>query len=489
MQLSLNAHSSLPLVDQIVVGVRTLIDDRMLRAGMRLPPIRRFAESHEVSRFTVVEAYDRLVALGYVQSRRGSGFYVAPRTNASPVEPRRGEIERAFDNAGVLYQCLDGEATRLKVGAGWLPTDWFDEAGIRRNIRTLVRADDSTVVGYGTAQGFRPLREQLQVILGEMGIAADPSQIVLTTGATHALDLLARYLLKAGDCALVDDPGYWNLFSNLRLYGINLIGVPRTPDGPDVVALEKLLSEHRPKVFFTQSVLHNPTACNLTPATAFRLLQLAEKHNFIIVEDDIYAEFHPGTTTLLAELDQLQRVVYIGSFSKTLSASLRVGYLAANPDLAGELMDVKIVSCLSTSEFAEHLVYLMLTEGHYRKFTERTRGRLADATSKTLRMLERSGMKVYAEPEGGMFVWAEVPGIPDSVHLAELASQSDIMLAPGNIFRPQMQPSPWMRFNVAHAADPRLERFFGETLGKDKYREALTRKESPSGRKAATSIP
>ena len=110
LQLSLNGESSMPLVDQIVGGIRSHIDDRMLRTGMRLPPIRSFADQHAVSRFTVVEAYDRLVALGYVTSRRRSGFYVSSRGQTPNTEIRSGDmvgqLERAFDNAGVMYQSL-----------------------------------------------------------------------------------------------------------------------------------------------------------------------------------------------------------------------------------------------------------------------------------------------------------------------------------------------------------------------------------------------
>ncbi len=465
LQLSLDNTSALPLVEQIVGSVRAQIDDRILRPGMRLPPIRGFASMHGVSRFTVVEAYDRLVALGYLQSRRGSGFYVASRHTAPLSEPRSGEIERAFSHTGVLHQNMEGAAGGLQAGAGWLPPEWLDEDGVRRNIRTLARRADTRVTSYGSTQGYRPLREQIQHKLAEIGIGARADQVLLTHGASQALDLIARYLLKPGDCVFVDDPGYWNLFANLRLFGASLVGVPRTSHGPDPVALEKLLEEHHPKVYFTQSVLQNPTACNLAPANAFRLLQLAEKHDFLIVEDDIYSDLHPGATTRLAQLDQLRRVIYVSGFSKTLSGNLRVGFVACDPEIAADLTDLKIVTCLSSSEFSERLIYLMLTEGHYRKFVERVQGRLADSTNRTLRLLERIGLSVYAEPKGGIFVWAALPGVSDSAAFASMAAAQGIMLAPGNMFRPQMQPSPWLRLNVAYALDPRLERFFGEKLG------------------------
>jgi len=464
LSLSLDPEHGLPLVDQIVTALRDRIDDRLLRPGMRLPPIRQLAESHQISRFTVVEAYDRLVALGYLQSRRGSGFYVAPRPTLKSAEKGAIQVERAIDAAWLMREISNEGPDRVLAGAGCLSPDWLDEEGVLRNLRLLTRRAGSRVTSYGTPQGYEPLRNQLQIKLAEFGIGAQPAQLVLTHGATQALDLVARYFLRAGDCVLVDDPGYWNLFANLRLYGVHLIGVRHTHDGPDPQALEELLKEHKPKLFFTQSVLHNPTSANLSPANAFRILQLAEKHDFMIVEDDINGDFYPGATTRLAALDQLQRVIYIGSFAKTVSGNLRVGFVACAHDLAQALADVKIVSFLSSAELSEHLVYLMLTGGHYRKHIERMQGRLADSTHTALRVLERIGLKPYAEPKGGMFIWAQVPGLQDSAALARRAVRENIVLAPGNVFRPQMQPSPWLRFNVAYSNDKRLERLFVEAL-------------------------
>ena len=464
LQLSLDPHDATPLVEQIVSGVRAQIEDRILRPGMRLPPIRRLAEQQQISRFTVVEAYDRLVALGYLHSRRGSGFYVAPRQAAPVLEPDENALERAVDVAWVLRQALDDDSDRLKVGKGWLPPAWMDEEGLRRNLRSLTRRAGMRLTEYGTPMGYLPLRQQLQLRLAELGIGARPNQILLTQGATQALDVVNRYLIKPGDCVFVDDPGYFNLFGALRLCGATLVGVPHTPGGPDPVALEALLQTHRPKAFYTHSVLHNPTASSLSPATAFRILQLAERHNFLIVEDDTYCDFNPGPATRLANLDQLNRVIYVGSYSKTLSAALRVGFLACHGDLAGDLTDVKMLTSVASSEFAERLVYLMLTEGHYRKYIERLQARLDDCMGRSLRMFERNGLSVYGEPKSGMFIWASLPGVEDSAGLAAVAARQDIMLAPGNVFRPQMQASPWIRFNVAVSADPRLERFLGQAL-------------------------
>jgi DNA-binding transcriptional MocR family regulator len=463
LQFSLDATAPIPLVDQLVAAVRRQVDDRILRPGMRLPPIRGLAERQGVSRFTVVEAYDRLVALGYLQSRRGSGFYVAPRPLPAGPAPAP-ERDRAVDVAWMLRQAFAPDDGRLKVGRGWLPAEWLDEEGLRRHLRTLSRRPDAHLAEYGTPLGYLPLRQQLQLRLAQLGIGARPEQILLTQGASQALDLAARLLVKPGDCVFVDDPGYFSLFGNLRLHGAKLVGVPRSGQGPDPAALETLLESHRPRVFFTQSVLHNPTADSLSAANAFRILQLAERHDFIVVEDDIYGDFQPGSATRLTELDQLDRVLYVSSFSKTLSGSLRVGFVAGRPDLIAELTDIKLLSALPGSELPERIVYLMLTEGHYRKYLDRLHGRLAGCQEQAQRLLERHGLAIHGEPKHGMFVWARLPGVEDTAGIAAEAAHQGIMLAPGKVFRPQMQASPCLRFNVTATADPRFGRFLGEAL-------------------------
>jgi DNA-binding transcriptional MocR family regulator len=127
-----------------------------------------------------------------------------------------------------------------------------------------------------------------------------------------------------------------------------------------------------------------------------------------------------------------------------------------------------------SSEFNEQLVYQMLTDGHYRKYVERLRGRLEQATAATLRMVERVGMEVYMEPKGGVFLWARPPGIDDVAGIASAAAEAGIMLAPGKVFRPQMQASPWLRLNVAFATHPGLERFLGEALERSNWKSEVT---------------
>jgi DNA-binding transcriptional MocR family regulator len=448
-----------PLADQIVAGIKRQIEDRHLRPGTKLPSIRNFADTYDVSRFTVVEAYDRLVAMGYLQSRRGSGFYTAaPLAHAEAPVPSDNH-KRNEELVWLIRRLLEADENTLLAGGPWLPNSWLDEAGIRASLNVLARKNGAYLLEYGPPFGYLPLREHLALMLGSLGVTAHPGQILLTHGTSQALELVIRYLLKPGDAALVDDPGYYNMFGNLRLQGVEMLAVPRNPDGPDLAVLEKLAAARRPKVYFTQSVMQNPTGADMSPHVAFKLLQAAERHNFTVVEDDIFCDLQVKATPRLATLDQLKRVIYARSFSKTLSGSLRVGFVACAQEVANELADIKMLTSITTSQFTERLVYLMLVDGHYRKYLSRLHERLGEARVNVVRAFARIGLELFVEPADGMFVWAHFPQIEDSLALAEASQRDGIMLAPGAIFRPHLERSPWMRFNVTVCEEPRVQRW------------------------------
>jgi len=453
LSLAVSQKSDQPLADQIVAGVKRQIDDRHLRPGTKLPSIRNFAESYNVSRFTVVEAYDRLVAMGYLQSRRGAGFYTeaapVPATHPAPSDNHKRNEQLVW----LIRRLLAADENTMLAGGPWLPNSWLDEAGIRQSLNVLARKNGAHLLEYGHPFGYLPLREHLALMLGGLGITAHPGQILLTQGTSQALELVTRYLLKPGDAALVDDPGYYNLFGNLRLHGIEMLAVPRNRDGPDVATLETLTIAHRPKVYFTQSVMQNPTGTDMSPHVAFKVLQAAERHKFTVVEDDIFCDLQVKPTPRLATLDQLNRVIYARSFSKTLSGSLRVGFLACSQEIANELADIKMLTSITTSQFTERLIYLMLVDGHYRKYLSRLHERLGEARLNVVRAFERIGLELFVEPADGMFIWARLPHIDDSLELAEASQRDGVMLAPGAVFRPHLERSPWMRFNVAACED------------------------------------
>jgi DNA-binding transcriptional MocR family regulator len=216
ISIKVDANDAYPLVDQIVDGIRRQIDERCLRPGTKLPSIRKFAEAYGVSRFTVVEAYDRLVALGHLEARRGAGFFTTSVRDA-PARPAGNEGgKRNEELVWLLRRTLDAREDTVLAGGPWLPNAWMDEMGIRQSLGALARKNGTHLLEYGDPFGYLPLREHLALTLSELGIAARASQIVLTHGTSQALDLVMRHFVKPGDAVLVDDPGYYSRASTTR---------------------------------------------------------------------------------------------------------------------------------------------------------------------------------------------------------------------------------------------------------------------------------
>ncbi len=280
---------------------------------------------------------------------------------------------------------------------------------------------------------------------------------MLTHGANEAMDLVIRYFVPPGGTVLVDDPGYYPLFGKLKLAGARVIGVPRRIEGPDAQVLEQLLIEHRPQLFFTQSVGHNPTGSDISAATAFRVMQLAQKHDLMLVENDPLADFKPSSAPRLSSLDHLERTIYIGSFSKSFSAALRVGFIACDADLASDLADLKALIHVSSSEYCERTVDVILNEGHYQRHLHRLRDRLGDATRRAMQLFETLGADVFSRASHSLYLWASLPGVPDSLKLAADLLPQKIVLAPGRVFCVDSRAlSPRSRFNAGAVCDPRF---------------------------------
>lgn len=455
----LSPRSDRTLVEQIVDWYAARIDERVIRPGTRMPSVRQFAAGHGVSRFTVVEAYDRLIARGYLESRRGSGFFVRERNVQAALSAARAWAEApapGIDVVWLLRNMFKKLPARDMPGAGVLPPDWLDDSLIAASLRALGRRNAGAYLDYGEPQGYLPLRQQLQLKLAENGIAATPEQILTVNGVSQGLDLVAQHFLQRGDTVLVDEPSWFLMFGRLALLGARVIGVPRLADGPDVARLRALAAEHRPKLFITVSVLHNPTSTATSGARAFQVLRLAEEFGFTVVEDDVNCDLHPGPSVQpcvrIASLDQLHRVVYLGGFSKSLAANLRVGFVACDPALARALTDLKMLVGLTSPEFGERVVFRVLSEGHYRRHLDRLRARLAAAQEPALRAIERLGLRPFATPGVGMFVWADA-GI-DTNPVARAMLDRGYLMAPGSLFLPDQRPSSWMRFNIANSTNP-----------------------------------
>ena len=443
-------------VGMVMATIRQRIAGRSLTPGAKLPSIRSLSGTLKVSASTVVDAYERLVAEGAILSRPGSGFYVASQTAPLSLADIGPKLDRAVDPFWVSRQSLEAQESDLKPGCGWLPPAWLPEEAIRRTLRSLSRADAASISDYGSPLGLKPLRQLIARRMAERGIEASPDQIMLTESGTQAIDFLCRFLIEPGDTVLVDDPCYFNFHALLRAHRARVVSVPYTPSGPDIERFAAALAEHRPRLYITNSAIHNPTGATLSPVTAHRLLKLAEQHGLTIIEDDIFADFELTPAPRLAAFDGLDRVIHIGSFSKTLSAAARCGFIAARPEWIEGLIDLKIATSFGGARLNAELVLGVLSDGSYRKHTESLRGRLSKVMFEVTGRLKVLGIRPWLEPQAGMFLWCHLPGGLDAAAVARAALAQNVVLAPGNAFSLSQSATGFMRFNVSQTLESRV---------------------------------
>jgi DNA-binding transcriptional MocR family regulator len=449
------------LGEQLAALFAERIQRRTLAAGARLPSVRDCARQHRVSPSTVVSAYDQLQAQGLVEARRQRGFFVrgaTPARASAAAAPAPATLTAPVDATALIRGMFQGPSVPSGPGMGTLPEPWLDSALLDRALRrTLASAGDA--LRYGEPAGDATLRQALSRRLGgELGIGAAPGQIVTTLGATHALDIIARTLLQPGDAVLVDEPGWAVEFARLTRLGMRLLPVPRGPQGPDLDVMRALLAEHRPRLYVTVSVLHNPTGQSLSLASAHQILTLAEAHGLTIVEDDTYAWLAPAHAPRLAALDGLRRTIYVSGFSKILAPNWRVGYLAAAPALAERFIDTKLLTTLTTPALLERAVAWCLDQGLLRRHAERVVTRLDAARQRVVRQAQDAGCHFVAPPQG-LFGWVDT-GVDTEALAQQLAAQG-WLIAPGTLFHAAPRRGSLMRLNFASAQESRFWSAFG----------------------------
>jgi DNA-binding transcriptional MocR family regulator len=462
------AHS---LTEQLSTRFAQRIRDRLLAPGARLPSVRQCAQQHGVSPSTVVAAYDQLLAQGMVEARKNRGFFVR-ESRAEPVAtgaasrsatgPRRNA---PIDAAALIRGMFHTVSNKPQPGMGVFPPEWLESTFMPAAVRkvTATRALQQFSLQYGEPLGDSGLRRILSKRLAGLNVPATPENIITTVGATHALDIVSRSLLRPGDHVMVEEPGWAVEFARLTALGMRLLPVPRRAEGPDLEVMSRYCEAHQPKLYVSVSVLHNPTGYCLTPGSAHRLLQLANQHDFHIVEDDTYSHLAPDHATRLCAFDGLQRTIYVGGFAKILAPNWRIGFLAAHPSLVEQLLDTKLLGTLTTPALLEKALALCMEQGQLRRHAERVRTRLDAARSRSVKLALNAGCSFAAEP-AGLFGWVDT-GV-DTDALAQRMLDEGYLLAPGSLFLAQRKPSTLMRINFATTQEAAFWKKFGELARK-----------------------
>ena len=421
-----------------------LVRLRTLRPGDRLPSVRRLSRERDVSVATAVAAYLQLEADGVVESRPRSGYFVRRDAGVDPEAVRhralpQGGPARVSISPGMaaLVHAMQ-DSTVLALGATILAPELLPLRALNRMLSALARGSATAGVSYGPVRGVVTLRRQLARRSAAWGTTLHEQSLLITVGAMEALVLALRAVTAPGDVVAVESPSYFGVLQILDMLALRALEIPCRPEtGLDVDALAAALGRTPIRAVVASPTVHNPLGARMPDEQKQRLVRLLARHDVPLVEDDVYGDLaFDGTRPTPAQaFDRGGRVMLCGSISKTLAPGYRVGWLTTGR-YAERIERLKFAQTVATPALPQMAVAEFLASGRYDRHLRRLR-RLLGAQVRRFRetaALTFPAGTTFSQPEGGFFLWAELPRAVDSLSLQTEALRHRIAIAPGPIF-------------------------------------------------------
>jgi DNA-binding transcriptional MocR family regulator len=435
---------SLPRTRPLYRHLVTLLEDGIARGdvppGFRLPPERDLARTLRVSRATVVSAYRELEARGLLRGYVGRGTFVSakPDGGSAPFAWRGKMSAAALNSSDSTVRDLvraAADPALVSLAAGVPALDCFPAEAFQQAMNDVLtrHAVKLTAWRHGPTEGLPDFREALAHRFG-----GEPEHILVIAGAQQGLDLLARCLVDPGDAVIVDRPGYVGAIQTFRTAGARLVGwdVVRA----DLDELEELLLRYRPKLIYTNPTHHNPTGVTLSIRTRRELLELAAQYRVPIVEDDTYRELSLTTPAppSLFKLDDAHRVVIrVNSFSKMLAPGLRLGWISAVRSIVEQLVLIKQQVDPHTQNLSQLVVCELIARGVFDRHVATLKiehRRRRDAMVQALRQHVPAASLRYEIPDGGMYLWCQLPAHIRASAVLDHARRESVMVVTGEPF-------------------------------------------------------
>lgn len=462
MKIILDRRSPKPLYLQISDLIRRLIASEALQRGEKLPSIRSLAESLQVNKLTIIEAYNVLEADNLVSVRQGAGYFVknaaiavtklepsfAPAQDVIIPELRSGSF---FDFYTTSVQAHARDGT-INFGCGF-PNPPED---LPRIARRALRHTSDVLFHYDLPQGQLILRKQIAQMLIHQGMEVVTEDLIITNGSEQSLSLAIHYYVQQRDWVIVETPTYHGAIAILENMGARIIGIPMTAEGMNLELLEQYLYSHRPKLIYTISTLHNPTGITTSPTHRQQLLDLAEKYECPILEDNAYEGLNfEAVPAPIKALDTRGWVTYVGTFSKTITPGLRVGYMVVTGKHYQGMMEQKLLHDFHVSTVSQAIVSEYLASGHYRRHLHRLQSDNLQSRNAMLQALERyfppeTGWTI---PKGGLFLWVQLPDNLPMQAIRKQALAQNVLVSCGSAFFPSRKGYPAMGLTFSNSPE------------------------------------
>jgi len=467
MEITVSRSSKTPMYLQIKNQIEAMIDSGKLPANFILPAERAMSEKLQVNRSTVVKAYMELKAEGLVEARVGSGTVVLPspardgvqeKTYVPPLRWNQLESRRTVkSNEQTISNILSVfEKERvISFASGVASEDSYDLELFKKIQTQLLEKYREKVFMPTPVEGCTELKHTIKSYLQQNGINAGVRQIMVTSGSQQSIEFFARLLIEPGDVVLVEEPTYIGAIQAFESYEARIVSIPMDEEGIRLDVLENCLVKYRPKFLYTQPTFHNPTGLTMSMNRRKELLRLAYYYNVPVMEDNPYGELYYEGEKLpaLKSLDTNDHVIYVSSFSKTISFSLRVGFVVAGENIINRFTRFKQITDIQTNTHSQYLIHEFIAQGHLKGHLENLRRinkMKRDLMAAQLHRCKTEDMKIYV-PGGGYFIWLE---LPKNIVMSELLKQLGdvgVVIMPGDVFFPKFNvENNYVRLNFSY---------------------------------------
>jgi DNA-binding transcriptional MocR family regulator len=461
---------STPLYHQLVEHIQALVRAGTLRAGDRVPSVRRLSQQQRVSVSTVLQAYQRLEDFGVIEARPQSGYYVK-RSPAAVQEPAVSRPpQRAFTvevnelaDAVLSYAC---DPKVVPFGSGCPAPELFQLERVRRVMSSVAMRNREALGSYGIPPGTPQLRRAVARRALQWGCRIDYRNLVTTHGCMEAINLSLRAVTKPGDLVALESPTYYGFLQILQMLGLRALEIPTHPrTGISLEALELALAEHPVKAVLVMPNVSNPIGASMSDPAKKRLVELLEAKGVPLIEDHIYADlnFDNPAPRAAKAFDRSGNVMLCGSFSKTLSPGLKVGWIEPGR-WRDRVRMLKFVASGGHSELVELTVAELLESGGYERSLRQLRRRFETHVDTARGVIAESfprGTRV-TRPSGAYILWVELPKGSDSIALFERLLARGITIGPGPMFSASGRYRNCLRLSFGQAWSARHEKALRE---------------------------
>lgn len=460
--------------ESLASELETKIKNGTYRAGEKLPSIREFHHHLSLSISTVYKAYIELEAMGLIEARPKSGYYVSPPQTIlrKPAFIKRSSMPKKVDLSSVAQSIHNAISNPdiLPLGGSVISPELFPHKHFSRIIKGITTNEMKTLMGYAPTGGTYQLRRQIAMrtvgIFGEI----DADDVVITNGCMEALTLSLQAVVKSGDTIAIETPTFFTILRLLEELGVYVVEVPTDPRyGVDPEELEKVIAKNEIKACLFMPNFQNPLGALMPDSSKKRIVEMLNQKDIPIIEDDIYAELYFGKKrpSTFKKYDAKGLVLSCSSFSKTLAPGLRIGWILADERFRQRVQKLKSVVSISTSNLDQFVLARFLESGGYDRHLRSLRKALHHQVSSMACSIQKHfpHNTRLAIPEGGTFLWVGLPGGIDGLSVFEKAMENNIAVLPGVACSASEHYKSYLRINCGYPFLERMEEGIA-TLGR-----------------------